>query len=69
VTALLIDAAQRAEHVDAARAAVHHPDADATTFAGWATCSGISLAAPKITGRIAQLAMEEEITPRRPSTS
>ena len=43
----------------------HDRDDEAQTFTGWATWSGTSFAAPKVTGRIAQLAMEEEISPRQ----
>jgi subtilisin family serine protease len=43
----------------------HDRDDEAETFTGWATWSGTSFAAPKVTGRIAQLAMEEEISPRQ----
>jgi subtilisin family serine protease len=43
----------------------HAGEDGADTFTGWAAWSGTSFAAPKVTGRIAQLAMEEDITPRQ----
>lgn len=43
----------------------HAGEDGADTFTGWAEWSGTSFAAPKVTGRIARIAMDEGISPRQ----